>query len=117
MRVVDGLAAFNFLFHAIKGLDVLSVAGSRLRRASLPDHARPASLGNQYIALRLRLFELLFKLAKSRLQVLDLDLLIGNLLLKVLSSLLRTERALDSGTGEIILLLRNCELRLSCPLG
>src|SRR4029077_19794356 len=117
MRMVDSLAALNFLLHAIERLHMLDIASSGLRGSSLPDHARPASLGNQYIALRLRFFELLFELAQSGLQILDLDLLIGNLLLEVLRSLLRAERALDRGPREIVLLLRNSELRLARPLG
>ena len=89
MRVVDSFAAPNLLFHAVESLNMLAIASSGLRGASLPDHTRPASLGNQHIAFRLRLFELLLELAESGLQVLNFDLLIGNLLLEVLRSLFR----------------------------
>ena len=105
MCLIDRVPTRNLLLHAVKRVNVLAIASCRLGRASFTNDTRPTRLCDQHVRLRLRFFELLLQAAQRVFEVLDFDLLIGNLLLEVRCVLLASERSFKRGTGEIVLFL------------
>src|SRR5882672_6968990 len=66
--LADRFVAVDLLFHSLERSDRRMPADGDARVAGFPERARPPMLGQQHVALRLRLRELLFELGERGLQ-------------------------------------------------
>ena len=86
----------------------------RLRRAA--HHLRPAMFGNQHLAMRTRLRQLLLQLVQRLPQAVGFVLLVFGLRRETHGQLILAQRTLQRSTRQIVLALLYGQLRLAPPL-
>ncbi len=117
LGLAERFSALYLALHAIKRLRARSVPHRHTRVAGLVQRPGAAMLGDQHVALGLRLGQLLLQLPQCRLEVFHLGGLVGHLVPKVRRQGSIAEGSLNRGSRQIVLLLVHRQFGLANPVG
>src|SRR5438270_7753929 len=105
LRLAGSFRLRYLSLHAIKRSRLRPIANRGMGVGSLAHRSRATMLRNQEVGLGIGFRQLLMQFAERGLEILNLQLLIGDLLRKAFTQLLVTHAALQRGAGKIVLLL------------
>src|SRR5215813_933267 len=113
----DRLRVTHLALHSFERRDLRLIADCHVRVTGFRQGPRAPVLGDQRVALRFGLGQLLFELVQGRFQIINLRLLIRHQRVEAPRHLFVAYRALEGRAREIILLLIHRQFGLAHPFG